>query len=395
MEFDFTTILDRKGKDAMAVEVIPFADVEIEEGFSRLPMWVADMNFNTAPAVIEAVQKRLEHGTFGYFHVRQEYYDAIINWQKTRHGVDVAKENISNENGVLASVVAVLDAFTTPGEKVLAHSPCYVGFTGAITGAGRTLVYSELKRDENGIWRMDYEDMDRKLKENHIHVAVFCSPHNPPGRVWEKWEIEKAMEVYAANDCIVVSDEIWADIVLEGHKHIPTQSVSEDAKNRTVACYAITKTFNLAGFANSYRVVYNKFLKDGTDKASHGGIHVLSMHALMGAYSDDGMRWVDELNQVLTQNVNYVCDYVNEKFPGVSVSRGQGTYMLYLDCSEWLKAHPECDMDELLRRGYRKGVIWQDGRGFKLDNTIRLNVALPHELVKQAMDRLDKYVFNA
>ena len=394
MEFDFTTILDRKGKDAMAVEVIPFADVEIEEGFSRLPMWVADMNFNTAPAVIEAVQKRLEHGTFGYFHVRQEYYDAIINWQKTRHGVDVAKENISNENGVLASVVAVLDAFTTPGEKVLAHSPCYVGFTGAITGAGRTLVYSELKRDENGIWRMDYEDMDRKLKENHIHVAVFCSPHNPTGRVWEKWEIEKAMEVYAANDCIVVSDEIWADIVLEGHKHIPTQSVSEDAKNRTVACYAITKTFNLAGFANSYRVVYNKFLKDGTDKASHGGIHVLSMHALMGAYSDAGMRWVDELNQVLTQNVNYVCDYVNEKFPGVSVSRGQGTYMLYLDCSEWLKAHPECDMDELLRRGYRKGVIWQDGRGFKLDNTIRLNVALPHELVKQAMDRLDKYVFN-
>ena len=395
MEFDFTTILDRKGKDAMAVEVIPFADVEIEEGFSRLPMWVADMNFNTAPAVIEAVQKRLEHGTFGYFHVRQEYYDAIINWQKTRHGVDVAKENISNENGVLASVVAVLDAFTTPGEKVLAHSPCYVGFTGAITGAGRTLVYSEMKRDENGIWRMDYEDMDRKLKENHIHVAVFCSPHNPTGRVWEKWEIEKAMEVYAANDCIVVSDEIWADIVLEGHKHIPTQSVSEDAKNRTVACYAITKTFNLAGFANSYRVVYNKFLKDGTDKASHGGIHVLSMHALMGAYSDAGMRWVDELNQVLTQNVNYVCDYVNEKFPGVSVSRGQGTYMLYLDCSEWLKAHPECDMDELLRRGYRKGVIWQDGRGFKLPDTIRLNVALPHELVKQAMDRLDKYVFNA
>ena len=395
MEFDFTTILDRKGKDAMAVEVIPFADVEIEEGFSRLPMWVADMNFNTAPAVIEAVQKRLEHGTFGYFHVRQEYYDAIINWQKTRHGVDVAKENISNENGVLASVVAVLDAFTTPGEKVLAHSPCYVGFTGAITGAGRTLVYSELKRDENGIWRMDYEDMDRKLKENHIHVAVFCSPHNPTGRVWEKWEIEKAMEVYAANDCIVVSDEIWADIVLEGHKHIPTQSVSEDAKNRTVACYAITKTFNLAGFANSYRVVYNKFLKDGTDKASHGGIHVLSMHALMGAYSDAGMRWVDELNQVLTQNVNYVCDYVNEKFPGVSVSRGQGAYMIYLDCNEWIKAHPECDMDELLRRGYRKGVIWQDGRGFKLDNTIRLNVALPHELVKQAMDRLDKYVFNA
>ena len=395
MEFDFTTILDRKGQDASAVEFIPFENVEIEEGFSRLPMWVADMNFVTAPSVIEAVQKRLEHGTFGYFPPREAYYDAIINWQKTRHGVDVAKENISNEHGVLESVVAALNAFTTPGEKVLAHSPCYVGFTGAITGAGRTLVYSEMKRDENGVWRMDYENMDKLLKQHRIHVAIFCSPHNPTGRVWEKWEIEKAMEVYAANDCIVISDEIWADIVLDGHKHIPTQSVSEDAKNRTIACYAITKTFNLAGFANSYRIVYNKFLKDGTDKASHGNLHVLSMHALMGAYSDDGARWVDELNQVLTQNANYVCDYIAEHFKGVTVSRGQGTYMLYLDCSEWIKAHPECDMDELLRRGYRKGVIWQDGRGFKIDNTIRLNLALPHELVKQAMDRMDKYVFNA
>ena len=395
MEFDFTTILDRKGQDASAVEFIPFENVEIEEGFSRLPMWVADMNFVTAPSVIEAVQKRLEHGTFGYFPPREAYYDAIINWQKTRHGVDVAKENISNEHGVLESVVAALNAFTTPGEKVLAHSPCYVGFTGAITGAGRNLVYSEMKRDENGVWRMDYENMDKLLKQHKIHVAIFCSPHNPTGRVWEKWEIEKAMEVYAANDCIVISDEIWADIVLEGHKHIPTQSVSEDAKNRTIACYAITKTFNLAGFANSYRIVYNKFLKDGTDKASHGNLHVLSMHALMGAYTEAGARWVDELNQVLTQNANYVCDYIAEHFKGVTVSRGQGTYMLYLDCSEWIKAHPECDMDELLRRGYRKGVIWQDGRGFKIDNTIRLNLALPHELVKQAMDRMDKYVFNA
>ena len=395
MEFDFTTILDRRGKDAMAVEVIPFSDVEIQEGFSRLPMWVADMNFVTAPAVIEAVNKRMEHGTFGYFPVRDEYYDAIINWQKTRHGVDVKKEDISNEHGVLDSVVAVLNQFTTPGEKVLAHSPCYVGFTGAITGAGRTLVYSEMKKDENGVWRMDNEDMDRLLKEHKIHVAVFCSPHNPTGRVWEKWEIEKAMEVYAANDCIVISDEIWADIVLEGHKHIPTQSVSEDAKMRTVACYAITKTFNLAGFANSYRIVYNKFLKDGTDKGSRGHVHVLSMHALMGAYSEAGARWVDELNQVLTQNVNYVCDYVSANFKGVSLPAAQGTYMMYMDCSQWLEEHPGVDMDELLRRGYRVGVIWQDGRGFKKPNTIRLNLALPFELVKEAMDRLDKYVFNA
>ena len=395
MEFDFTTILDRKGKDASAVEFIPFDNVEVQEGFSRLPMWVADMNFATAPSVVEAILKRMEHHTFGYFPVRDEYYDAIINWQKTRKGVDVKREHISNEYGVLDSVAAVLNAFTTPGANVLVHAPCYVGFTGVISGIGRNLIYSDLKRDENGVWRMDYENMDMLLKKHNIHVAVLCSPHNPTGRVWERWELEKAMEVYAANDCIVISDEIWSDIILEGHTHVPTQSVSEDAKMRTVALYAITKTFNLAGLACSYRIVYNKFIRDSVDRASHGGINVLSMHALMGAYSETGARWVDELCQVLTQNVNYTCDYVNGRFDGVSTARSEGTYMLYLDCGEWIRNHPGVDMDELLRRGYRVGVIWQDGRGFKMDNTIRLNVALPFELVKEAMDRLDKYVFNA
>ena len=395
MEFDFTTILDRKGKDASAVEFIPFDNVEIQEGFSRLPMWVADMNFATAPSVVEAILKRMEHHTFGYFPVRNEYYDAIINWQKTRKGVDVKREHISNEHGVLGSVAAVLNAFTTPGANVLVHAPCYVGFTGVISGIGRNLIYSDLKRDENGVWRMDYENMDMLLKKHNIHVAVLCSPHNPTGRVGDKWELEKAMEVYAANDCIVISDEIWSDIILEGHTHVPTQSVSEDAKMRTVALYAITKTFNLAGLACSYRIVYNKFIRDSVDRAGHGGINVLSMHALMGAYSETGARWVDELCQVLTQNVNYTCDYVNGRFDGVSTARGEGTYMLYLDCGEWIRNHPGVDMDELLRRGYRVGVIWQDGRGFKMDNTIRLNVALPFELVKEAMDRLDKYVFNA
>ncbi len=395
MEFDFTTILDRKGMDAIAVEAIPFAGAEVKEGFSRIPMWIADMNFVTAPSVVEAVNKRMEHGTFGYFPARGEYYDGIISWLKTRHGLEVSKENISSENGVLHSVTAALNAFTSPGEKVLAHAPCYVGFTGAITEAGRALVYSDMYRDENGVWRMDYEDMDRKLKENKIHVAVFCSPHNPTGRVWEKWEIEKAMEVYAANDCIVIADEIWADIVLEGHKHIPTQTISEDAKNRTIACYAISKTFNLAGFCNSYRVVFNKFLKDGTDKASHGSLHVLSMHATIGAYTDAGARWVDELNHVLTENVNYSCEFIAENFKGVSVARPEGTYMMYLDCTQWLADHPGMELDDLLKLGYSVGVIWQDGRGFKKPNTIRMNLALPTELVKEAMDRLNKYVFNA
>ena len=179
------------------------------------------------------------------------------------------------------------------GDKILLHAPTYVGFTHALGDAGYHLILSQLTQDEDGIWRMDYEDMDKKLKEHSIHFAVFCSPHNPTGRVWEKWEIEKAMEVYQANDCVVVSDEIWSDLLLDGHKHIPTQSVSEDAKNRTIAVYAPSKTFNLAGLVGSYHIVYNKYLHDRLLKQSslshYNSQNVLSMHALIGAYRRTGV----------------------------------------------------------------------------------------------------------
>ena len=399
MEFDFTTIMDRVGKDATAVEVIPVPGAQIKEGFSRLPMWVADMNFGTAPAIPEAIIRRAQHTAFGYFNASEEYFNSIISWQARRNGVEgLSREHIGYENGVLGGVCSALQAFTAPGEKVLLHSPTYVGFTGSIENCGRTIVHSELKRDENGVWRMDFEDMDRKIKENNIHFAVFCSPHNPCGRVWEKWEIEGAMEVYRKNDCVVVSDEIWSDLILDGHRHIPTQSVSEDARNRTIAMYATTKTFNLAGLVGSYHIIYNKYLRDRVMKQAglshYNSMNVFSMHALIGAYSEGGERWLEELRSVLTENVEYACNYINEKFDGVNVSKPQGTYMLYVDCAQWCKK-TGIGMDELLKKGVEVGVIWQDGRSFFYPDTIRLNLALPLSQVKEAMDRLDKYVFNA
>ncbi len=399
MKFDFTTILDRVGKDALALDEIPIEGAKVQEGFSRLPMWVADMSFATAPSVVEAVSRRLAHPAFGYFLTSDDYYDSIIAWQKRRHGVTgLEREHIGYENGVLGGLCTALQAFTAPGESVLLHSPTYVGFTRSIEANGRRIIHSPLKRDENGIWRMDFEDMDRKLKENHIHFAVFCSPHNPCGRVWERWEIERAMAVYRQNECVVVSDEIWSDLILAGHKHIPTQSISEDARNRVIAMYAPSKTFNLAGLIGSYHIIYNPYLRDrmmNTASLCHyNSMNVLSMHALIGAYTAEGEQWVDELCEVLTENVNYACDYINRSFDGVTVSRSQGTYMLYLDCSSWLR-RTGTDMDTLLRKGVEVGVIWQDGRTFKHPDTIRLNVALPLSQVKEAMERLDRYVFNA
>lgn len=397
MKYDFTTIMDRSGHDAIAVDIIPIREVKVKEGFSKIPMWVADMNFPSLPAITEAISERIAHPHFGYFPLSDEYYASIIGWHKDRYGVDgLTKENVGYENGVLGCVASAVQAFTSPGEAILLHSPTYIGFTGTLKNNGRTIILSDLVRDEEGIWRMDYEDMDKKIKKHDIHLAVFCSPHNPSGRVWEKWEIEKAMEIYSANDCIVVADEIWADIILPGSSHIPTQSVSEDARNRTIAVYAPSKTFNLAGLVGSYHVIYNKYLRDRVRKVSslshYNSPNVLSMHALIGAYGQEGRQWVDELCTVLGGNVDYAYDYITKNFSGVSLMKPQGTYMLYLDCEQWCREH-EKTLDDLLKAGVEVGVIWQDGRPFHRPYAIRINLALPRVLVEEAMERLRKYVF--
>ena len=397
MKYDFTTFLDRQGRDSIAADKIPFENAAVEEDFSRIPMWVADMSFPAGPFVADAIRRRLEMPSFGYFEPPEEYYERIIRWHRERKGVsDLTKEAIGYENGVLGGVRSAVCAFSTPGDPILVHSPVYVGFTGTLNGLGRKMVFSELKRDDKGIWRMDYEDMDRKLKENRIHLAIFCSPHNPCGRVWERWEIEKAMEVYAANDCIVISDEIWSDIIMPGHTHIPTQSVSEDAKRRTVAFYAPSKTFSLAGLVGSYHVIYDPLLRDRVRAEGHATryneMNVLSMHALMGAYSEEGNRWTDEMISVIDGNLRYACSFIEENFPGVQVMLPQGTYMLYLDCTAWCEEHG-VSIDELQRRGVRKGVIWQNGEAFFRKNTIRMNLALPFSMEKEAFRRLKEFVF--
>lgn len=397
MKYDFTTIMDRAGKDAIAVDMIPYKDIQIKEGFSKIPMWVADMNFQTVPTVPEAIADRVRHAAYGYFSPREEYYDSIIQWQKTRHGVQgLTKECIGYENGVLGGVISALNVFCSKGDKVLLHSPAYVGFTGSMENAGYHIVHSPLRRDEKGTWRMDFEDMEKKLEEEHIHAAVFCSPHNPCGRVWEKWELERAMEIFKKHDVMVVSDEIWSDIILKGHKHIPAQTISEDAKMRTVALYAPSKTFNLAGLIGSYHIIYNPRIRDRVRKESslshYNSMNVLSMYALIGAYKPEGYEWVDELCQVLTENVDFAYQYIRERFQGVSVAKPEGTYMLFLDCKEWCKEHGKT-IDELQRAGVEAGVIWQDGRPFHGEYAIRLNLALPKTLVEEAMRRLNEYVF--
>lgn len=402
MTYDFMTIMDRKGRDALAVDglgVLPGAPGAPKNGFDAIPMWVADMNFPALPTIAEAIVQRVAHPAFGYFLPSDAYYEAIIDWQASRNGVQgLTKEAIGYENGVLGGVVSALNVCCSRGDKVLVHAPTYIGFTGTLKNNGYEIVHSPLVKDEDGVWRMDFADMEQKLRQGHIHAAVFCSPHNPTGRVWERWELEEMMALFAKYDVFVVSDEIWSDLTLPGYQHIPTQSVSNDARQRTVALYAPSKTFNLAGLVGSYHIIYNDWLRDRIVKESslchYNDMNVLSMHALIGAYRQEGKLWVDELRQVLGSNVAFACETIRTRFDGVAVSRPQGTYMLFVDCSDWCDAHGK-RIDDVLQACWDVGVAVQDGRPFHGSCHLRMNLALPHSRVEEAFARLDRYVFNA
>lgn len=399
MQYDFTSIMDRRGRDALAVDGLGtgYAPPLPKDRVEPIPMWVADMNFPTVPTIVEAIVERAQHPAFGYFQPTEDYYNAIIQWQSKRNGVTgLKKEAIGYENGVLGGVVSALNVFCSKGDTVLLHSPAYIGFTGCLLNNGYHIVHSPLVQDEAGVWRMDFADMEKKLVQHKIHAAIFCSPHNPTGRVWERWEIEQAMALFQKHDVFVISDEIWSDIILAGYQHVPTQSVSEDARNRTVALYAPSKTFNLAGLVGSYHIIYNRWIRERVEKESslchYNDMNVLSMHALLGAYKPEGYAWLDELRQVLTGNVEFACAYIGEHFPGVQVSKPQGTYMLFLDCTQWCAAHDKT-IEEVLKAGWDAGVMWQDGRMFHGPCHIRMNLALPLSRVQEAFARLQQSVF--
>ncbi|MBQ1342415.1 MAG: aminotransferase class I/II-fold pyridoxal phosphate-dependent enzyme [Erysipelotrichaceae bacterium] len=401
MKYDFTTILERYGHDAIAIDMPTdylgnYGKVKREEGFDVIPMWIADMNFPVAPSIQEAIIARAQHPTFGYYMPRKEYFQSIKDWLKNHHGLDVETENIGYENGVLGGVASACNVLLSKGDSILLHSPTYVGFTGVLSNAGYRIVHSKLINDGN-TWTMDYEDMEKKIVENKIKLAIICNPHNPSGRVWTKEELTKAMEIFERQGIYVISDEIWADIVLNGNVQTPTRSVSEYAREHTITLYAPSKTFSLAGLIGAYHVIFNKWLKGRMEKEEslthYNSQNVLSMHALIGAYSPEGEEWAKELNEVLSENVNYACDFIKENLPGVKVIKPEGTYMLFIDCEDYCKEH-NCTLDDVFYKGWQYGVYWQDGRPFHGEYNIRINLALPLSRVKEAFDRLQKYVFK-
>ena len=402
MTYDFTSVMDRRGKDAIAVDALgkgdtSFTPMKPREGFDIIPMWVADMNFPACPAIPRAIIERTEHPAYGYFELRDAYYDEIIGWHRAVNGVrGLTRDEIGYENGVLGGVISALNVFCSRGDNILLHSPTYIGFTGSLKNAGYNLVHSELKKDERGVWRMDLADMEEKILRYHIKAALFCSPHNPCGRVWNRDEILAFTELCRRHDVYIVSDEIWSDITLEGNRHIPTQSVSDDARSRTVALYAPSKTFNLAGLVGAYHIIYNRRIRERVRKESslshYNNVNLLSMYALMGAYSPEGLSWMKELRTVLSQNIDYACSTIEQELPDLEVFRPEGTYMLFVDCTRYCERNG-CTLDDVLQSAWDVGVAVQDGRPFHGECHIRMNLALPLSRVQEAFRRLKQYVF--
>ena len=400
MKYDFSAMPDRRGKDAVAWDAIgtPGGPAGPKEGFTAIPMWVADMNFATCPAIQESVMERVRHPAFGYFDPSDEYYNAIIRWQTARNGASgLERKHIGYENGVLGGVVSTLNVLCSRGGSVLLQNPAYIGFTHVLENNGYHIVLNPMVRDGDGVWRLDYEDMERKIIGNHVHAAIFCNPHNPCGRVWEAEEISRAMEIFERHQVWVISDEIWSDLLLDGRRHTPTQSVGDYARSHTAAFYAPSKTFNLAGLVGSYHIIYSDWLRERQAKeaslSAYNAMNVLSMHALTGAYSPEGETWLSELCGVLSENVRYAYELIQSRWKGVSLQKPEGTYMLFLQCGEWCRAHGKT-IGELQKMGTDVGVAWQDGRLFGDPWGIRMNLALPFEKVKEAFDRLDRYVFT-
>lgn len=356
-----------------------------------IPMWIADMDFATPDCVIDAIKSRCDHPIFGYFEPAQPFYDAINKWHNTRYDVEykIENKNILYENSVLGAVASFISAYTLPAEALLVNSSVYPGFQNTIANLGRKTCNSPLILDENGIYRMDFEDMEQKIVEQKLTTFIFCSPHNPTGRVWERWEIEKVVKMCDKYDLKLLSDEIWADFIMtDKSKHIPTQTISSRAKEITMAVYAPSKTFNLAGLVAGYSVIFNETMLSRISKFAfsthYNEPNVLSCHALVGAY-EHGAEWVDEMNKYIRANQEYIAQYINENFDGVSTYLPEGTYLLWLDFSKHTR-----NFDELFKEMIEIGILPNSGDAYLAKNFMRLNLACPRVYCEQALERLSK-----
>lgn len=365
-----------------------------EEIFGKkdiIPMWVADMDFNTPDFITEALRNQLNHGIFGYSFRPPEYYSSIIDWMKCRHNWDIVKEWIIFTPGIVPALNFCTLAFTQPGDSIIVQPPVYFPFFSAVHAHDRTLVYNGLK-EENGRWVMDFEALVRSVDEK-TRMIIISNPHNPVGRVWTSEELKELGNICIKNNILILSDEIHCDLVLPGFKHTPFATLSDEIAEKTITCIAPSKTFNLAGLSTSDVIISNPSLRKTfnriTENLHLGNGNIFGTAASVAAYTN-GHKWLDTLLDYIDHNADYVKDYCSKMIPEIIPVQPEATYMIWLDCRKLGMDGKELQNFFVNRAGIgmnEGSTFGPGGEGF-----MRMNVGTTHQTVRQAMEQIEKAV---
>jgi len=383
----FDRVIDRTATESLKW-VYPRKVLKVADA---IPMWVADMDFESPPAVVEAIRRRADHGVYGYPLVPPSFYAAAIAWLKRRHGWDVKKAWMAKTPGVVPALNYCVRTFTKPGDGVIIQTPVYHPFYYAIENNGRRVVRNPLRFDGHR-YTLDLSDLERKITAAG-QMLILCSPHNPVGRVWTRDELEALGRIAVARDLLVISDEIHADLVYGGHKHQVLAALSPDLAKRTITCIAPSKTFNIPGLSTAAVVASNPdLLKKFEDEAERAGFELGQVFGIVGfeaAYTH-GEDWLDELLPYLEANVDFMAEFLDERVPGIRLIRPEGTYLALLDC-RGLGLEPAALNDFFLKKGR---VYFSDGMAFgpELAGFVRINFACPRAVLREALERIERAV---
>ena len=382
MKYNFDAVIDRNSTNAAKIE-------EMKEIWGRedlIPMWVADMDFATPDFVLDAVKKRCEHPILGYTVKPDSYYMSIINWCKSRYGMDVEKKNIHYVPGIVAGLGMAMNCYTSPGDKVVIMPPVYHPFARLTRNNNRQLVECPMKF-ENGEYRMNL-DLFKTIKKG-VRLLILCNPHNPGGVVWKKEELAELAEICAEDNILVFSDEIHADLTLPPNKHLPFAMVSEKAKNNSVTFMAPSKTFNMPGVAASHAIIFNETLLSKFEKYMEAGElgtgHVFAFPAVEAAFNN-GAEWLEECLAYIQSNIDYVDAFMREHTPKIKVIRPQASYLLWLDCRDMGLTH------EQLKSFFadKAHLALNEGEMFGREGScfMRMNIGSPRCIIEKAMKQL-------
>lgn len=384
MNFNFDKIIDRTNNFSAKWS-------EMNKNFGTndlLPMWVADMDFLTAPCVMEALKDRLEQGIFGYTTRPSSYNESIVNWLDNRFSWKINQEWLMFSPAVITSISLLIQNLTQKNDKIMIQEPVYSPFHSIVESNERNLVISPLVKLDDGSYVMDYEDIEAKIKD--VKVFILCNPHNPVGRVWTREELTRLGEICLKHNVLVISDEIHSDIILKNHKHTPFASISKEFSENTITCMAPTKTFNLAGLQSSFLVISNPYYYEVMDKAFSildiKRNNAFSLVATEAAYNY-GEDWLYELIKYIEDNVDFAIDYIKNHIPQLKVKKPEGTYLLWVDFSNL-----NVDKKDLKNALINKGrIALSDGSSFGIGGAgyYRINLACPRSMVLEGLKRIE------